>query len=135
MAHSSDKELNFTRFGKETEFYGTLSFTDNLEIAGKFEGTIKSTGTLEIAKSAICSADIITAESIYIDGIVSSDMRAEDTVEMRSGSKITGDVTTSKIRIDDNVDFDGEVSMLEDIPNVDIFKFSASELREVLLKE
>ena len=50
MNLSSDQtEKNYTVFGEETEFYGVLKFTDNLEIAGTFEGTIDATGNLEFA--------------------------------------------------------------------------------------
>ena len=55
----SEDKKNVTVFGRETEFTGTVEFTDNLIITGKFNGTIKSSGDLEIEKTAICKVDSI----------------------------------------------------------------------------
>ena len=133
MAEKSDK--NFTLFGKETEFYGKLQFKDNLMIAGVFEGTIESEGNLEFAQTAVCKADTISAESIFIDGEVTGDIFANDQLEMHTGSKITGDVTAKRIRIEEGVDFSGKVTMLEQEPNIDIFSYSVNELKDVLLAQ
>ena len=99
---SSDQtEKNYTVFGEETEFYGVLKFTDNLEIAGTFEGTIDATGNLEFAKTAKCVVDNIKADSVVINGSVSGNIYANTSIDMQSGSKIVGDVTTKELRIDD----------------------------------
>lgn len=128
----SDKieEKNTTIFGKETEFVGNLRFRDNLEITGKFEGTIESEGNLIIAKNAECTADTITAGSIIISGTVTGNMEAQDKVELRQGSVITGNIKTARLKIDDGVIFDGKVTMLETLPDVNIFDCKVSELNE-----
>lgn len=132
MTKKTNEKQNFTLFGEETEFEGVLTFTDNLEIAGKFSGTIKSTGNLEFSKTAVCKTDTIEAASILINGIVSGDMSASDAVEIKAGSKVRGNIVTKSLRIDDNVEYDGEITMIEKEPKLDIFSYSASELRNVL---
>lgn len=126
-------EKNFTVFGEETEFYGVLKFTDNLEIAGTFEGTIDATGNLEFSKTSKCSADNINADNIVINGSVTGNITAASSVEMLSGSKIVGDVTTKELRIEDGVDFTGKVTMLEHDLNLDVFSYAASDFKNVLL--
>lgn len=123
---------NLTVFGEETSFSGVLEYTDNLVITGKFEGTIKSSGNLEIAKTAVCSVDSISAKDILIAGNVKGNLFAESKIEMCSGSKISGDVTTKKLRIADNVDFKGKVSMFDKVPDVDIFSLTGNEYKEVV---
>ncbi len=134
MNLSSDQtEKNYTVFGEETEFYGELKFTDNLEIAGTFEGTIDATGNLEFAKTAKCVVDNIKADSVVINGSVSGNIYANTSIDMQSGSKIVGDITTKELRIDDGVDFTGKVTMLDHELNLDIFSYAASDFKNVLM--
>jgi cytoskeletal protein CcmA (bactofilin family) len=126
-------QSNLTVFGEETSFSGVLEYTDNLVITGNFEGTIKSTGNLEIAKTAVCNVDSMSANEILIAGSVKGNIYADSKLEMSSGGKIEGDITTKKLRIADNVDFKGKVSMLDKPANVDIFSVTAAEYKEAVL--
>ena len=123
---------NITVFGEETSFQGVLEYTDNLVITGKFEGSIKSTGNLEIAKTAVCNVDSMSAKNILIAGNVKGNIIAEAKLEMNSGSKISGDITTKKLRIADNVDFKGKVTMFDKVPDIDIFSVSGAEYKEIV---
>ena len=67
-----DEKRTLTIFGPETEFDGVLEFSDDLIITGKFNGRIKATGNLEIAKGAVCTVEKMTAKSIVISGSVTS---------------------------------------------------------------
>ena len=85
----NNNQTNLTVFGEETVFQGVLEYTDNLVITGKFEGTIKSSGNLEIAKTAVCTVDSMSAKDILIAGTVKGNISAESKIEMTSGSKIS----------------------------------------------
>lgn len=124
---------NLTVFGAETEFNGTLEFTDSLIITGKFSGTIKATGSLEIEKNAECRVDVMDAGSIVVSGFVSGDINASDRVELCNGSRVRGNISAARIRIADNVDFEGSVSMLEEEPSTDIFETASQEYRQSLI--
>ncbi len=124
---------NITVLGQETEFDGVIEFTDNLVITGKFNGTIKATGDLEIEKTAICKVDTINANSLVISGKVTGNMHVPERVEMCSGSKVSGDVVTSRIRIADNVEFDGQVTMLDSVPDVDLFSVASAEYKKAMV--
>ncbi|MBQ1970924.1 MAG: polymer-forming cytoskeletal protein [Treponema sp.] len=126
---------NLTVFGEETSFQGVLEYTDNLVITGKFEGSIKSTGNLEIAKTAVCNVDSMSAKNILIAGNVKGNIIAESKLEMNSGSKISGDITTKKLRIADNVDFKGKVTMFDKVPDIDIFSVSGAEYKEIVQRK
>lgn len=124
---------NITILGADTEFDGVLEFTDNLKINGKFNGTIKSSGNLEIDKAAVCTVDTISAGSVVVSGTVHGDIRADERIEMCSGSKVVGDIQTARLRIADNVEFDGQVSMLEKEPDVDLFSVASAEYKQSLV--
>lgn len=125
-------QSNLTVFGEETVFSGVLEYTDNLVITGKFEGTIKSTGNLEIAKTAECIVDSLSANEVIIAGKVKGNIFADTKLEMSSGSMIEGDISTKKLRIADNVDFKGKVSMFDKLPDVDIFSVNSTEYKDAV---
>ena len=122
----SKENGNLTVFGQETEFDGVLEFTDSLVITGKFHGTIKATGDLEIDRSAVCDVDVMNAESIVVSGKVTGRIEASERVELCSGSRVKGDIKTARIRISDNVEFEGQVSMLSEVPDIDIFSVASA---------
>ena len=124
---------NYTILGSETTFEGVLEFTDNLKINGKFNGTINSNGNLDIDKAAVCSVDKMSAKSIVISGSVTGNISASERVEMCNGSKVKGNVETARLRIADNVEFEGQVTMLENEPEVDLFSVASDEYKQALL--
>ncbi|MBO5608424.1 MAG: polymer-forming cytoskeletal protein [Treponema sp.] len=125
--------VNETVFGQETEFDGVLHFTDNLVITGRFNGTIDATGSLEIDKTAVCTVDRMHAKSIVVYGRVTGDLEASERVELCKGSKVKGDIKTANLRIADNVEFEGQVSMLDSVPDINIFSVASSEFKNALL--
>lgn len=131
MADDKQKK-NLTVFGQETEFDGTLEFTDNLVITGTFSGEIKATGDLEIEKGAVCTVKKMTANSIVISGTVTGDIDAEERVEMCSGSVVRGDVKTARIRIAEDVEFEGQITMLEKEPEANLFEVASQEYKNAL---
>ena len=136
MAEKGENEKrNITVFGEETEFDGVLEFSDRLVITGKFSGKINApSGDLEIAKNAACKVSTIDANSIIVaGGDVQGDMNAAERVEICSGSKVSGNITTARIRIANNVEFSGDVNMLEKEPDVDLFSVASSEYKQAMI--
>ena len=132
MAEEKQKK-NLTVFGQETEFDGILEFTDNLVITGKFSGEIKAAGDLEIEKGAVCEVKKMVANSIVISGSVIGDIDASERVEMCTGSIVHGDIKTARIRIAEDVEFEGQISMIEQEPAVELFKVASKEYKDALL--
>lgn len=128
MAEESTR--NITAFGPETEFEGTLSFTDDLIIEGTFSGTINATGNLTVGKDAVCDVDLIKVQSAVIFGTVNGNIIAQDRVEMCGGSNVNGDVTTARIRIANNVEFNGQVTMVDEMPETDLFTTASQEFKQ-----
>lgn len=121
---------NITVFGSETEFEGKLSFTDDLVINGSFNGTIDATGNLTVGENSKCVADTISVDSAVIFGNVNANIIAKDRVEMCSGSVVRGEVTTARIRIAKNVEFDGDVTMVDKMPETDLFATASKEFKD-----
>jgi cytoskeletal protein CcmA (bactofilin family) len=137
MAEFNDNEKhNITVFGTETEFDGVLEFKDRLVITGKFTGKINApTGDLEIAKNAECNVESINVNSLVISGNVKGNLNAAERIEICSGSSVNSDITTARLRISNNVDFNGQVTMIEDEPDIDLFSVASSEYKQALLSK
>ena len=129
----ASEKNNETIFGQETEFEGNITFSDSLVITGKFNGNINATGDLEIEKSAVCNVDKMTAATVVVSGRVNGNIEASKSVELCKGSKVKGDITTPELRIADNVEFEGSVNMLDEIPDTDIFSISSDEYKKSLV--
>ncbi|MBQ3650197.1 MAG: polymer-forming cytoskeletal protein [Treponema sp.] len=129
----ASEKKNETIFGQETEFEGNITFSDSLVITGKFNGNINATGDLEIEKSAVCNVDKMTASTVVVSGRVNGNIEASKSVELCKGSKVKGDITTPELRIADNVEFEGSVNMLDEIPDTDIFSISSDEYKKSLV--
>ena len=127
------KEGNITILGDETSFEGTMEFSDNLVITGKFTGKIVSeSGSLVIEKKGVCHVDSMSADSIVVAGEVTGDSNAENKLEMLSGSTIIGNIKTSLLRIADNVEFKGTVTMLKKQHDIDIFSVTPSDYKKMV---
>lgn len=128
------EKRNKTVFGTETEFDGVLEFRDKLVITGKFKGKIIApTGDLEVAKNATCDVESINASSIVVSGTVKGKMNASERIEICSGSVVESDITTARLRIANNVDYSGQISMLEEEPDVNLFSVASSEFKQSML--
>ena len=135
MAEKKESEKkNITVFGDETEFDGTLTFNDRLVITGKFNGKIIApSGDLTIAKNADCNVESIEVNSLVVSGNLKGNIHASERVEICSGSVVQSDITTALIRIANNVEYTGEVSMLDEKPDVDLFSVASSEFKKAMI--
>lgn len=77
--------------------------------------------------------DKISASSVVISGSVQGNVYAQERIEMCNGSKVSGNIETARLRIADNVEFDGQVSMLEAEPEVDLFSVASAEYKQNLV--
>lgn len=130
-----EQEKSCTILGENTFFQGVLKFSDELEIAGKFEGVINATGALHIRKTSVCQVDYIQAASIVVDGSVTGNLRAGDKIELRPGSAVHGDLSASSLKMADDVSFEGKVAMLKGKNDTDIFLTRPDVLKNHLRNE
>lgn len=91
---------------------GTLRFTDDLLVDGTVEGEITSDGELTIGANAVIQAGskneaAIRTRSAIIQGRVTGDVVVTDRVELTSTAELVGNVTASKISIQEGAVFIG----------------------------
>jgi cytoskeletal protein CcmA (bactofilin family) len=104
-----------TSFGKDTEFYGDLSFKKSLQINGYFEGEIVSDGFLVIGEGATVKANV-KARSVIIYGTIHGNIEAAEKLEIQTDGKLYGNIRTAKLKISDGVVFEGKCEMVKSAP-------------------
>ncbi len=91
---------------------GILRFTDDLLVDGSVEGEITSDGVLTVGVNASIQAGeknkvAVRTKSAIIQGRVTGDVVVTDRVELTSTAELVGDVTASKIAIQEGAVFIG----------------------------
>ncbi len=101
-----------TVFNKNTEFSGDLTFKKSLQINGKFDGEISSSGYLVIGEEAVVKANI-KADTVIIKGTVQGNVEAVTRLEIHTNGKLYGNIRTKKLVISDGVVFEGKCEMIK----------------------
>lgn len=99
-----------TVLGPDASFKGELTFEKGLRLQGRFEGKISTAGKLHVAKEAKMSADV-EAGTIVVEGDVKGNLIANDRVELKSSARYEGDLTATKLVVEEGAVFSGHVSV------------------------
>ncbi len=94
------------RLSSDVEIKGVIRFQDELIVDGKVEGEIHSTGGLAIQENARIRAEI-TVGSVVIQGKVHGNIIASDTIELRAGSEVVGDIKAAVLTMEAGAIFVG----------------------------
>lgn len=107
--------------GSETERWlevdasmtGSLVFKDpvNLQINGRFEGTLETKGNLAIGEKAQVKATI-HSESLTIAGMVTGQITATNRLELLGGARLTGKVSSPRVVMHEGAILHGTLDML-----------------------
>lgn len=112
--NSSASDQNPTSIlDRDCETEGRLKFAGTLIINGKVRGEIFSSGTLLVGESAEVEGDVRVNTAI-VSGQVTGNLIARERVELRSGARITGDIVTPALVLDEGVVFEGNCRMRSD---------------------
>ena len=87
-------------FDKNTEIEGTLKFNGSFQIDGHFVGKIDSGTVLVIGKNGKVESEI-NIGVIIINGEVKGDIHAKERVEIHSGGRVIGTITTPSLIVKD----------------------------------
>ena len=112
MAAFDDISIN-TMIGGGSAFYGDLRVSGGMMIDGDVDGNIEISGNIIVAERARVRGNI-TAKSAIISGIVIGDIRAPESIKLRSSSTVIGDVSTRKLHVADKVILHGHCISIAD---------------------
>lgn len=99
--------------GSGTVITGEASFKSMLRVDGRFSGRINSTGgTLIVGSGGQVDANIEVSVAT-IHGIVNGDITASDRIELGRAAKLTGNITTPSLMIEQGAVFEGSCKMTQ----------------------
>lgn len=99
-----------TILGPDASFKGDLTYDKGMRLQGKFEGNIMTPGRLHVTKEAKMQADV-DAGAIAIEGDVKGKLSASDRVELKQSARYEGDLTASKLVVDEGAVLNGHVTV------------------------
>jgi cytoskeletal protein CcmA (bactofilin family) len=109
----SKKELPSTMdsiLGSGSLCNGTIRVDGGLRIDGTVDGEVVVSGTLTIGREGVIIGNV-TVNQAVVGGKIKGTVRAEEQLELQSGSRIEGDIFTSSLIIEDGVYFEGSCKM------------------------
>lgn len=93
-----------------TTVKGDITTNGDIRVDGSIEGTINSKGKVIIGEKGIVKGKIFAA-NIDIMGSVTGDMVATNTITLKSTAKVTGNIQTVTIVIEQNAVLNGNCKM------------------------
>jgi cytoskeletal protein CcmA (bactofilin family) len=97
--------------GATLEIKGKISGEEDLQIDGKVEGAIALQGQrLTVGRSGQLNSEV-HAREVVVYGKVQGNLRASDRVDIKKDGSVTGDITTSRISIEDGAYFKGRIEI------------------------
>ena len=105
------KDPRVAALGSSILIKGTLAGSEDLTVDGRVEGRIELPAhTLTIGPNAVITAEIV-AKVVTVFGTVKGNVTAHDSLEIRRGASIEGEVTCTRISIQEGAAFSGKVAM------------------------
>ncbi len=92
------------------EFNGHLTFGGTLILNGKFRGDVLSSDTLIVGEAGELHADVQVGVAI-LSGQISGHISARESVEIKGTARITGDILTPVLVLEEGVIFNGRCKM------------------------
>jgi cytoskeletal protein CcmA (bactofilin family) len=97
--------------GPGLQIKGEISGNEDLRLDSKVEGSISIGGfRLTVGSGARLDADVVAREAV-ISGEVNGDIRAHDRIEILKSATVIGDLTTSKIVIEEGAYMNGGIEI------------------------
>lgn len=99
--------------GPGSRFEGKLNFDEMVRIDGFFTGEIHSSDTLIVGESAVIEGQIQVG-ALILSGSFSGEITATSLIELRAPAKVDGKLETPSLKIEENVVFNGQITMRPD---------------------
>ena len=111
MSSSSSSSGSLGAFlGNGSKVVGHLTFSGPVEVDGQIEGEITAQDKLTIGESAFVKGTVQGGE-ILVKGTVQGDLIATKRLTLKKPAKVTGNISTPNLNIEEGVLFDGKCSM------------------------
>ncbi|MCX6626461.1 MAG: polymer-forming cytoskeletal protein [Candidatus Solibacter sp.] len=102
--------------GKAVKVVGQIFSREDLYVDGEVEGTVEALEhKLTIGPNGIVRAAVKAREVVAL-GTIQGNVEATDKIEIRKDAKLTGDIRTARIIIEDGAYFKGSIDIVKPEP-------------------
>ena len=112
--------------GKAVKVVGQIFSREDLYVDGEVEGTVEALEhKLTIGPNGTVRATVKAREVVAL-GTIQGNVEAADKIEIRKDAKLTGDIRTARIIIEDGAYFKGSIDIVKPEPAKTAVKAQAS---------
>lgn len=97
-------------FGPGSRIEGNLEVEGEVRLQGSIQGKVTGSGIVTIGEQATLQANV-SAPTVIVQGTVRGEIHARDRLELHKTAKVQGLIRSSRLRIDDGAQFEGECKM------------------------
>jgi cytoskeletal protein CcmA (bactofilin family) len=90
----------------DVEITGTIRSTGSVRVDGKLDGEINCGGDAVIGKTATIKGNL-AVNSAIVEGTIHGNITAKDRIELKSSARVTGDIKSKRLSVEDGVTFIG----------------------------
>jgi cytoskeletal protein CcmA (bactofilin family) len=90
----------------DVEITGTIRSTGSVRVDGKLDGELNCGGDAVIGKTATIKGNL-TVNAAIIEGTIHGNVTAKDRIELKSSARVTGDIKSKRLSVEDGVTFIG----------------------------
>jgi len=112
-----------TLVGFGSQVRGDLEVNGSVHIAGRVEGSVTATGFVTVAETGVVKGGI-EGEHAVIHGRVGGDVVVKGKVLLGSKARLKGDITASRLAIEDGAVFEGHSNMIAE-PDISVSESNA----------
>ena len=94
----------------EVEIKGVIKSAGSVRMDGKLDGDLASQGDSILGKTATMKGNI-SGNNVVIEGTINGTIAAKDKIEMKAAARITGDIKSKRLAVEDGVTFIGKADV------------------------
>lgn len=93
-----------------SKIIGDFIAESNVRIDGEIQGNVSSSAKVVIGRTGIINGNLVCADS-DVEGKIDGVLKVENLLTLRSTAKVVGEISTSKIQIEEGAEFSGNCKM------------------------
>jgi cytoskeletal protein CcmA (bactofilin family) len=102
----TDGQASQSTIGSDVEITGNVKSAGGLRIDGKLEGDLACGGDAVIGKTAVIKGNL-SVNAVTIEGTITGNVSAKDRIELKASARVTGDIRSKRLAVEDGVTFVG----------------------------
>ncbi len=107
MGESPDR-LNVIVEG--SKIVGDFIAESNVRIDGEIQGNVSSSSKIVIGPTGFIKGNLVCADA-DVEGRIEGILKVENLLSLRSKARVSGEITTGKIQIEEGAEFSGQCKM------------------------